>query len=226
VSIWPVLGLGLQRGERVRDLILKMSMSVDGFVSDLDGRNTWMFGADQEAKAWSVEFIWNASLHIMGGRSFEGMAAWWPTSTDQFAPPMNQIPKAVFTRKGPSILTNGNTPAGLDEARAKTGTTQSAELQPGGESWAQAYVASGDLVEEIAKLKAREGKPIVAHGGVSFARSLVAERLVDQFALMVAPVALGRGLSVFSELAAPTPLKLMSSKTFPGGAVAQIYRPA
>jgi dihydrofolate reductase len=226
VSIWPVLGLGLQRGERVRDLILKMSMSVDGFVSDLDGRNTWMFGADQEAKAWSVEFIWNASLHIMGGRSFEGMAAWWPTSTDQFAPPMNQIPKAVFTRKGPSILTNGNTPAGLDEARAKTGTTQSAELQPGGESWAQAYVASGDLVEEIAKLKAREGKPIVAHGGVSFARSLVAERLVDQFALMVAPVALGRGLSVFSELAAPTPLKLMSSKTFPGGAVAQIYRAA
>ena len=80
-----------------------------------------------------------------------------------------------------------NTTAALDEARAKAGTTQSAELQPGAESWAEAYVASGDLAEEIAKLKAQEGKPIIAHGGVSFARSLVAQGLVDQFALMWPP---------------------------------------
>ena len=198
----------------MRDLILKLAISVDGFVSDLDGRNTWMFGADQEAKAWGVEFIWNASLHIMGSRSFQGMAAYWQTSADQFAPPMNQIPKAVFSRQGPAIL---------DAARA---TGQSAELQPGAGSWAEAHVASGDLAEEIAKLKAQEGKPIIAHGGVSFARSLVAQGLVDQFALIVAPVALGQGLPLFSELAAPTPLKLMSSKAFPGGAVAQIYRAA
>ena len=39
----------------MRDLILKMAISIDGFVSDLDGRNRWMFGADQEAKAWGVE---------------------------------------------------------------------------------------------------------------------------------------------------------------------------
>ena len=76
----------------MRELILKMSMSLDGFVSDLEGRNTWMFGADQAAKAWSVETLWDASLHIMGSRSFRDMAAWWPTSTDQFAPPMNRIP--------------------------------------------------------------------------------------------------------------------------------------
>jgi dihydrofolate reductase len=204
-----------------------MSMSVDGFVSDLDGRNTWMFGADQEAKASGVDFIWNASLHIMGSRSFQDMAAWWPTSTDPFAPPMNQIPKAVFSRQGPAFLSTVNTTAALDEARAvNAGTGQSAAPQPGAESWAEAYVASGDLVEEIAKLKAQEGKPIIAHGGVSFARSLVAEGLVDQFALWVAPVALGKGLPLFCELAAPTPLKLMSSKAFPGGAMAQVYRPA
>jgi dihydrofolate reductase len=82
------------------------------------------------------------------------------------------------------------------------------------------------MVEEIATLKNQEGKPIIAHGGVSFARSLVALGLVDQFALVVAPVALGKGLPLFSELAAPMPLKLMSSRAFPGGAVAQIYRPA
>jgi len=209
----------------MRELILKMSISVDGFVSDMDGRNTWMFGADQEAKSWGVEFIWNAGLHIMGSRSFGDMAAFWPTSTDQFAAPMNQIPKAVFSRQGRAILGNSNTTAALEEARAvHARTRQSPELQPGGESWMEAYVASGDLAEEIAKLKAQEGKPIIAHGGVRFARSLVAGGLVDQLVLVVAPVALGQGLPLFSELAAPMPLKLISSTAFPGGAVAQIYR--
>ena len=204
----------------MRDLILKLAMSVDGFVSDLDGRNTWMFGADQEAKAWGVEFIWNAGLHIMGSRSFQGMATYWQTSADPFAPPMNQIPKAVFSRQGPAILSSVTTTAALGAAG------QSAEQQPGAGSWAEAYVASGDLAEEIAKLKAQDGKPIIAHGGVSFARSLVALGLVDQFALIVAPVALGQGLPLFSDLAAPMRLALQSSKAFPGGAVAQIYRPA
>jgi len=193
----------------VRDLILKMSISIDGFVSDLDGANKWMFGSDQEAKAWSVETVGNASLHIMGSRTFRSMAAYWPTSTDMFAPPMNQIPKAVFSRQGPAILG--------DKASKDA-------LQPGAASWGQAYVASGDLAEEIATLKAQGGKPIIAHGGVSFARSLVAQGLVDQFILLVHPVALGKGLPLFSELAAPMPLKLTSSKAFPGGAVAQIYR--
>jgi dihydrofolate reductase len=191
----------------MRDLILKMTISVDGFVSDLDGQNTWMFGTDQEAKAWSVEYLWNASLHIMGSRTFNSMATYWPTSTDQFAPPMNQIPKAVFSRQGPAILRKT---AALDKASAG--------------NWAQAYVAGSNLAEEIAKLKAQEGKPIIAHGGVSFAGSLVAQGVVDQFALLVAPVVLGKGFPLFSELAGPTPLKLMSSKAFPGGAVAQIYR--
>ena len=198
----------------MRDLILKMSMSIDGFVSDLDGVNKWMFGSDQEAKAWSVETVGNASLHIMGSRTFLGMAAYWPTSTDMFAPPMNRIPKAVFSRQGPAILTNKTT---------ASNDAQSAELQPGAGSWAQAYVASGDLAEEIATLKAQGGKPIIAHGGASFARSLVARGLVDQFILLVHPVALGKGQPLFSELAAPMRLERMSSKAFPGGAVAQTY---
>ena len=198
----------------MRDLILKMSMSIDGFVSDLDGANKWLFGSDQDAKAWSVEIVGNASLHIMGSRTFRSMAAYWPTSTDMFAPPMNRIPKAVFSRQGPAILTNKTT---------ASNDAQSAELQPGAGSWAQAYVASGDLAEEIATLKAQGGKPIIAHGGASFARSLVARGLVDQFILLVHPVALGKGQPLFSELAAPASLKLMSSKAFPGGAVAQTY---
>lgn len=190
----------------MRELILKMSISVDGFVSDLEGANGWMYGSDAESKAWAVETTWNASLHIMGSRSFLAMAGFWPTSTMDFAPPMNLIPKAVFSRQGAAVL------AGV-------------EPQPGAESWRRAYVASGDLAQEIAALKARDGKPILAHGGVSFARSLVAAGLVDQLMLGVHTVALGKGLPLFSDLAAPLPLKLVSSRAFPGGAVAQVYRP-
>lgn len=206
----------------MRDLILKMSVSIDGFSSDLDGRNAWMFGTDDEAKAWSVEMLETAGLHIMGSRTFQAMADHWPTATDMFAAPMNRIPKAVFSRQGPAILKTVKTPR--DDSGAGTG--RPAEPQPDAGSWAEATVASGDLASEVAALKAQGGKPIVAHGGVRFARSLVALGLVDQFVLLVCPVALGGGLSVFSELVAPKPLILVSSRSFLGGAVAQTYRAA
>jgi dihydrofolate reductase len=210
----------------MRDLILKMSISIDGFVGGPDGGIKWVFDSDREAAAWTVETVWNAGLHIMGSRTFHDMAAYWPTSTEVYAPPMNQIPKAVFSRQGPAILKAADTTAALRDARANAGTGHSAALQPGAESWAEAYVASGDLAEEVATLKARDGKPIIAHGGASFARSLVARGLVDQYDLLVPPVALGKGLPIFSDLAGPRPLKLVSSKAFPLGSVAQIYRPA
>lgn len=209
----------------MRDLILKMSISIDGFVGGPDGGIKWVFDSDREAAAWTVETVWNAGLHIMGSRTFHDMAAYWPTSTEVYAPPMNQIPKAVFSRQGPAILKAANTTAALRDARANAGTGQPAALQPGAESWAEAYVASGELTEEVATLKARDGKPIIAHGGAGFARSLVARGLVDQYDLLVHPVALGKGLPIFSDLAGPRPLRLMSSKAFPLGSVAQIYRP-
>jgi dihydrofolate reductase len=210
----------------MRELILKMSMSVDGFVGGPNGEIQWIFNNDQEAIAWTVATVWDASLHIMGSRTFHDMAAYWPTSTEVFAPPMNQIPKAVFSRQGPAILKAANTTAALRDARAHAGPGASATLQPGADSWAQAYVASGDLAEEVAKLKAQDGKPIIAHGGAGFVRSLIASGLIDQYTLLVHPVALGKGLPIFSDLATPRPLKLVSTKAFPGGAVAQIYRPA
>jgi len=209
----------------MRELILKMSMSLDGFVAGLGGEIEWIFGTDQEAIAWIVETVSNASLHIMGSRTFQDMAAFWPTATGLFAPPMNEIPKAVFSKQGPAVLKAAGTTRALKDAEAAAASPQTGQLQPGWESWGEAYVASGDLAEEIAELKARDGKPIVAHGGSAFARSLIARNLVDQYALVVHPIALGKGLPIFSDLPAPRPLELVSSKAFPGGAVAQIYRP-
>jgi dihydrofolate reductase len=211
----------------MRELILKMSISVDGFVAGPDGGIQWIFDTrDGKAAQWVVNTIWDASLHVMGSRTFHDMAAYWPTSKDVFAPPMNQIPKAVFSRQGSSILSGSNTTTALSDARANAGSRQGGVLQPGAESWTQAYVATGELSEEIAKLKAQPGKPMVAHGGASFARSLVASGLVDRYVLLVHPVVLGKGMPLFAGLSAPRMLTLVSSTTFPRGTVAQIYRPA
>ena len=92
-------------------------------------------------------------------------------------------------------------------------------------SWTSPAIATGDLAEEIARLKQQSGKPILAHGGASFAQSLVRHGLVDEYRLLIHPVALGRGLPLFAGLPKPLDLKLLSATSFEGGAVAHIYRP-
>jgi hypothetical protein len=187
------------------------------------------------AMSWKVRLPMMCRLAFHTVSSVQADVSWslsnthlipyWPTSTEVFAPPMNQIPKAVFSRRGPSILKTYHTTAALRDARANAGAGRCAELQPGSESWADAYVASGDLAKEVADLKAQDGKPIIAHGGASFARSLVARGLVDQYDLLVHPIGLGKGLPLFSDLAVPRSFKLISSRVFPAGSVAHIYRP-
>lgn len=196
----------------MRELVLKMFMSLDGFVGRNDGDAQW-WSPDPAAKAIGIERVWNSSLHIMGSRTFKDMAGYWPLSTDGFAAPMNQIPKAVFSKEGTAILETAR--AIKDKAGA---------LQPGGDSWAEALVLSGDLVADITKLKAGEGKPIIAFGGASFARSLIAHGLVDQFDLTVHPVLLGQGQPIFSDLPQAQRLTLVSSTAFPKGAMVQVYR--
>jgi dihydrofolate reductase len=206
-------------------LILKMSMSVDGFVADADGGASWIFNRpDDKAVAWTVETISKAGIHIMGSRTFRDMASWWPTSTQPFAPAMNLIPKAVFSKSGTAILTAGDTTKTLEDAtRHSAATDRSAELQPGADSWARSPVMCGDLATDIATLKEQMDKPVLAHGGAGFARSLAAAGLIDEFHLLVHPIALGKGLALFADLAAPIPFNLLSSTRFPGGAVAQVY---
>jgi dihydrofolate reductase len=193
-----------------------MFISLDGFVGGLDGNpGVLMPPPDPVGKAWNAERAWDTSLHVVGSNTFRMWAGYWPTATDEFAAPMNQIPKAVFSRQGPAIL---------EAARAVQGNPGA--VQPGAENWAQAYVARGDLVAEVAKLKAQDGKPMFAYGGASFARSLIAHGLIDQFELAIIPIVLGQGLEIFNELTQPRRLTLVSSKAFPKGTIVNRYRPA
>jgi len=187
-----------------------MSISADGFVSDAHGGKDWVFKTgDAESQAWSVAAIRQAGLIIMGRKSFETMAPYWPTATGPFAAPMNEIPKAVFTRSGFK---------GAGSARPKSGKRPAA-----GDSWKEAMICDGDLAGTIRTLKSVPGKPIVAIGGAGFMKSLIATGLIDEYHLAIHPVALGSGLPIFSGLETPLYLKLADTKIFPGGVIAQHY---
>ncbi len=204
----------------MRELIMKMSMSLDGFVSGENGEIDWIFTTgDDKSRQWSLDTVTNASLHIMGRKTFADMAAWWPASKEAFAAPMNAIPKAVFTRrKDFSPARPGETSQAIKDATTHVGAPAG---DAGRESWHNAYVASGDMAEEITRLKSGDGRPILAHGGSGFMRSLLATGLVDELRLPIHPVALGKGLPIFT---GRHDFRLVEATAFPSGVVAHVYR--
>jgi len=213
----------------MRKLILKMSVSIDGFVGGPKNEADWIFvSMDEGAVEWTMNSIWQAGVHIMGSRTFHDMASYWPSSNEVYAAPMNEIPKAVFSSNSQVTLPSSRvtTEAVRDATRASGAKAESARAGSANEqSWLNARVMSGDLAADIAQLKSEPGKDIIAHGGASFARSLVRLGLVDEYQLLVHPFALGQGLPIFSELPKRMALRLVSASTFPSGAAAHVYRP-
>jgi dihydrofolate reductase len=207
----------------MRELVLKMSMSLDGFVCGPNNEADWIFTTSSASStAWTMETLHETGLHIMGSRTFMDMKSWWPTSSEVYAAPMNEIPKAVFARSG---LANAKTTLTLEDARrADTGTQ--GKRAPHAETWDQAEIITGDMAEGIKRLKRQDGKLILAHGGAGFAQSLVETGLIDEYRLLIHPVAVGQGKPIFSKLHKPLPLKLRYAKSFDSGAVAHVYRPA
>jgi hypothetical protein len=83
----------------MRKLILQMQCSIDGFVAGPHGKLNWIFpDLDAEYAGGGVERLWRPGAHLMGGVAYRDMAAHWPSSTEPFAKPMNQIPKIVFSK--------------------------------------------------------------------------------------------------------------------------------
>ncbi len=150
-------------------LILKMSVSLDGFVAPADGSSDWIAaGGSDDARRWSAETVSNASAHLMGATTYAGMAAHWPGDSGPFAKPMNEIPKVVFSDSLASA------------------------------DWGETTIAAGDLAGAITRLKQeRSGGYLLAHGGARFARSLVQTGLIDEYRLLIHPTVLGAGERIF-----------------------------
>jgi dihydrofolate reductase len=180
----------------MRTVILQMGVSLDGYVAAPGGDLSWGLPPEDEAvTAWKLDAVRRVGTHIMGRVTYEAMAAHWPTSTEEYAPLMNDIPKVVFSR-----------------------TLQSA-------GWPESRIARGELAKEIDTLRREPGGDIMAHGGAAFVQALSQQHLIDEYHLVTRAVALGSGLPLFKDLTAPLPLTLVSATPYPDGTVIQVYRP-
>jgi len=212
----------------MRKLVLKMSVSVDGFVAGPNGEiDVFLKTMDEDVVSWIEETLWQAGVHIMGSRTFQDMIAYWPTSSKPLAAPMNDIPKIVFSKKEITELIDAEltTQAFKDTSRLDFGKGISkVAVTKNFSTWTNAVVANGNIAEEINRLKQQQGKSILAHGGASFAQSLVKHNLIDEYKLVIHPVALGNGLPLFSALPEPLNLKLADSISFSSGTIANTYQ--
>jgi dihydrofolate reductase len=181
----------------MRAVILQMGVSLDGYVAGPDGDNgDWGLPPEDEAvTAWKLDSLRRVGTHIMGRDTYAEMAAYWPSSTSAYAASMNGVPKVVFSRTLPSA------------------------------DWANSRIARGDLAEEIDTLRNESGGDIMAHGGARFVQALSRQHLIDEYRLVIRPVALGSGKPLFKELTTPLPLALMSATTYPDGSAIHVYRP-
>jgi dihydrofolate reductase len=150
-------------------LVLKMSVSLDGYVAPIDGSTGWVAaGRSDDAARWTLETVSNAGAHLVGAATYTAWAGYWPGAPGPFAKPMNEIPKVVFSDSLASA------------------------------DWAETTIATGDLLPAVTRLKQeRSDGYLLAHGGVQFARSLVETGLIDEYRLVVHPVVLGAGERIF-----------------------------
>jgi dihydrofolate reductase len=151
-------------------LVLKMSVSLDGYVASLDGNTDWAAaGRSPDGGNWTLETVSNASTHLMGATTYAEWAGFWPTAAGPFAQPMNDIPKIVFSNS-------------LESA-----------------DWAGTTIVSGDLTDAVTRLKREHSSGyLLAQGGARFARSLVETGLIDEYRLVIHPVVLGAGERLFT----------------------------
>ena len=151
-------------------LVLKMSVSLDGYIASVDGSGDWKAaGRSNDSTSWVVETMSNARAHLVGAATYAEWAGYWPSASGPLAKAMNEIPKVVFS----------NSLASTD--------------------WGETQIAAGDLAEAITRLKREHPDGyLLAQGGARFARSLVHTGLIDEYRLVVHPVILGTGERLFS----------------------------
>ena len=188
-------------------IVVSEFVSLDGVMEDPGGSEgtghaAWTFRFDRGAEGdrFKLDEVRDAEALLLGRVTYEGFAAAWPTidDPDGFADRMNGMPKYVVSTT-------------LADADA---------------TWNNSSVVRGDVVAEVRRLKEElEGDLLVA-GSASLVRLLAENGLVDEYRLMVFPIALGSGKRLFEDVAEPPVLALDSSRVVGDGIVILTYHAA
>lgn len=179
----------------MRPLIVFSDLTVDGFMAGPDNDLGFVVDDPRLEDELTGELMSVADTIIWGRKAFLGSAAYWTAADGDLAAWMNATPKVVLS-------TDGSYDVG---------------------AWENSTLAVGDGAEQVRRLKASSGGALVVFGGVRTVRSLVAADLVDEYWLKFNPAIVGRGGSMFSDVAERRALTLRSARSFPSGTVAAIY---
>ncbi len=191
----------------VRKVFLNMTMTFDGFFCGPNGELDWMSQApDQELNNDIVAFLQSVDQGFIGYSTASGMIPYWLSVAQNPAASKEEraIAQAVNTLH-PFILSN----------REEKLEWEHTELL---------VVKSDDeLVEAVNKIKQQSGKDLGVPGGIRTAQTFVRLGLIDEYVLMVHPVAIGKGQSVFTNR---VNLEFVSVKTYKSGVMRVHYRPS
>jgi dihydrofolate reductase len=181
----------------MKKVIFQMSVSIDGYVEGPDREIDWHI-VDDEFNAYAVETLRASDVLIMGRRTYELMAGYWPTASgdDPVKELMNGTPKLVFSRTLKRV------------------------------DWRNSRLATGSVADEVARLKRVPGDGLLWVGGSDLASSFLEQGLMDELRIVLTPILLGAGKTVFDAIKKRYPLKLLSTKSFKSGNVVLTYEPA
>jgi dihydrofolate reductase len=181
-------------------IVVTEFISLDGVIEAPDGGEDykyggWTFEVDRgdEGDQFKLDETMSSAALLLGRRTYEGFAAAWPGRDGEFADKFNTMPKYVVSS-----------------------TLRDPE-------WTNSTVVSGDVVDEITKLKKEQDGDIVVHGSAQLVQSLIENDLVDELRLMVFPVVLGTGKRLFGETTDKKRLRLSSSTVVGDGVAIQVY---
>jgi len=188
----------------MRKLTVFNHVSLDGYFTDADGEMSFARRMPNEDAEWDAFTAGNASgggALVFGRVTYEMMASFWPTpmamqSMPEVAAGMNRMQKVVFSRT-------------LAEA-----------------TWQNTRLVKGDLAAETRKLKNESGPDMVIFGSGTIVAQLAQHGLIDGYQIIVNPVVLGRGRTLFEGGAKALKLRLSSSRAFRNGNVLLGYAPA
>ena len=173
-------------------IVVSENITLDGVVEDPAGaegfgRGGWVGrigerGRDEAAKVLLDEAL-GAEAQLFGRRTYEFLAARWPSRSGALADRLNDMPKYVVssTLKGPD--------------------------------WNNTKVLTGDVVQEVSKLKEKLDGAIVVPGSIRLVHTLMQNDLVDELRLMIFPVVLGAGERLFGQTSDESPMRLVENRT-------------
>lgn len=184
----------------MRTLFSFMVSTVDGYYEGPNGEFDWPV-VDDEFNDFAIAQLDEIGTLLFGRVTYLGMASYWPT------------PEAEQDDPKVAGLMNG-----IDKLVASTTLTSA--------DWANSRLVSGDVVAEVSELKRQDGKALAIFGSSTLTVHLLRAGLVDELRIMVHPVILGGGRSLFHQLAGDR-ITVERTKTVPfrSGNVLHHYRP-